>query len=98
MCRVPHGTKIDGVELGQGFQGPLGHHGAVLAVVVTTAGKALEFEAQPRDNLLHCPERFQSLWHHFLADAITRDDGDMIGGHGLSSIRPRNTNTTSTCM
>src|SRR5215813_13733932 len=85
MCRISYRTKIDGVKLGQSFHGPLGHHGAVLAVVIATPGEGFILEVQPRDNLLHSPQRFQALWHDFLADAITEDNCNMVSGHGLSS-------------
>src|SRR5215510_15494854 len=58
----------------------------MLAVIITTPGEFFKFEVQPCNDLLYSPQGFHALRHHLLADAITRDDGNLIGRHALSLI------------
>src|SRR5262249_22389732 len=87
---VVHAAEMEVRELCQLFEGGLRRQGGVLAIIITGLGKFCKFEGQPWNDLLYSPQGFDALRHDLLADAITRDDGNLIGRHGLSfSYCPR---------
>ena len=82
--RVARGTEEDRVVAAQRRQAVGRHHLAVRAVPVAAPAEGLELEAQ---SAVGGGERLEQLGaggDHFLADAVTGDQGDAIGLHAGS--------------
>ena len=78
--RQAHGPEEDGLVLPDLLQPVLGHHPAVLNVVVAAPGELvpLELEAELAARRLQHADAFR---HHLFADAVAGDDRDLVLGH-----------------
>ena len=92
--RPADGAEQDGV-LRLELRLPVGRHHLARPGVIVAAGPVDRREVEPEaELLLRHLQRAQRLGHHFLADAVARDDGDAVragggGVHGGLSFEPR---------
>ena len=86
---IADGAKVNSVKGFERLEGVMGHHAAVLVVVVAAPGEGLEGEFQARRHVLHHAEDFQPFRHDLLADTVAGDHRNFVGGHhfSLSSSR-----------
>ena len=85
--RVTGRAKQDGVFAAQGIQ-PIGrHHHSVGAVPVAAPAKVFKLELQAGVAGGQGFEHTLASGNHFLADAVSGDGGDLIGGHADAWVK-----------
>ena len=71
-------TQVNGVEAPQQIQSILGHHPAVLEVVLATPRELGQVELETAGRILGRREHGQAGFDHLAAGAITGDDRDAV--------------------
>lgn len=76
-----HCAQVDGVKTGQLFHAVFGHHAAGLQVVFAAPGEGGAVKGERAVQRGHMPQYPQAFLHHFGADAVAADDGDLVVVH-----------------
>jgi hypothetical protein len=82
--RVTGRPEEDGIFATQGVQSVGGHHLAVGAVPVATPAKVFKLKTEGGAGRSQRFQHSAARWHHFLANAVTRNTCDLVRLHKVS--------------
>ncbi len=82
--RIADRAEIDRVEPAQRIEPVLGHHAAVLAIIVRAPGEGLDREAEAAVARLDRLHHLEPRRDDFLADTVRRDGGNLVLAHDFS--------------